>query len=294
METFTLSYIITTRNKLSSLQRVVEKLLANKQPNEEIIVADGASTDGTKEYLEQLLLNNSIDVLISESDKGEAHGFNKCIMRSRGVLIKVLTDDDDFDYPAIKKCAAFMLSHPEIDLLATNGGKKKFDVTSIPGKFSYEEDYLKWLQDKTPFSFCGLGLMMRKNSIPLIGLFSTNFVRVDAEFALRATSSKAMIAWYTGNSFVHIANPRGNTITMHDRILQETINLDYLYFNKRPSLSTRLKRRAASIAKKYLQRKEQTPSQLPDLDFMKQIFHACDQWLETTEDDAPGRFLFKQ
>lgn len=289
MEAFTLSYIITTHNKLLSLQRVIEKLLANKQPNEEIIITDGASTDGTKEYLEQLLLNRAIDVLISEPDKGEAHGFNKCIMRARGVLIKVITDDDDFDYQAIRKCAGFMLSHPEIDLLATNGGKKNFDLNSPPSKFSYEEDYLKWLQHKTPFSFCGLGLMIRKNSIPLVGLFSTNFVRVDAEFALRTTSSKAMLAWYTGDSFVHIANPLGNTITKHDHIINETEQLDYLYFNKKPSIFTRLKRVASAIFKKGSSIGVHAQQ---DSTFLSRLFDDCDQWLKTTESNAPGRFLF--
>ena len=295
MTDITLSYIITTRNKLSSLQRVIEKLHSNKLPNEEIIIADGASTDGTKEYLEKLLQDGVIDILISEPDKGEAHGFNKCMMRARGIVIKVLTDDDDFHYPSIKKCARFMIEHPEIDLLATNGGKKPFDLTSQVGKFSYEGDYTRWLHKKTPFSFCGLGLMIRKDSIPIIGLFSTNFIRVDAEFALRVSSSKANIAWYTGVSFVHIANPRGNTITMHHRIAEETIKLDYLYFDKKPSLFNLLRKDIINVVKKsaIINNKDLLTPQPQDSAFLKKIFSTCDQWLATTEQESLGKFLFK-
>lgn len=292
MENITLSYIITTRNKLLPLKEVVSKLTANKQPSEELIIVDGASTDGTKEYLEKLLQNGVIDVLISEPDKGEAHGFNKGILSARGAFIKVITDDDDFDYSVIRKCAQFMLSHPEIDILSTNGGKKNFDTTSPFGKFSYDEDYLKWLHKKTPFSFCGLGLLIRKNSIPLIGLFNTSFVRVDAEFSLRATASKATIAWYTGASFVHIANPRGNTITMHDKILKETSQLNSLYFNKKTSIFAHTREIAARLIKKVLLHNSLASTQ-QDPALLNQLFHICDQWLTTTENTTPGEFLFK-
>lgn len=48
-----LAVVITTRNRLGSLKQCMDSLLADTFPKQ-IIVQDGASTDGTVEYLRQL------------------------------------------------------------------------------------------------------------------------------------------------------------------------------------------------------------------------------------------------
>ena len=100
MSEYTLSYVLTTYNKLPYLRQVVERLVAARQPDEEIIVCDGGSSDGTPEYLSQLHQAGHIQQFVSERDKGEAHGFNKAMLRAKGELLKLVTDDDAFCYQA--------------------------------------------------------------------------------------------------------------------------------------------------------------------------------------------------
>ncbi|WP_133273804.1 glycosyltransferase family 2 protein [Hymenobacter radiodurans] len=109
MATYTLSYILTTYNKLPYLKQVLERLIAARQEDEEIVVADGGSKDGTAEYLQSLYAAGQIQQFISERDKGEAHGFNKCMLMAQGEIIKLITDDDAFYYPAIREAANFMI-----------------------------------------------------------------------------------------------------------------------------------------------------------------------------------------
>ena len=52
MNDIALSYIITTRNKLPYLKECIQLLLDNVLLDEKIIVVDGASTDGSLEYLQ--------------------------------------------------------------------------------------------------------------------------------------------------------------------------------------------------------------------------------------------------
>jgi glycosyltransferase involved in cell wall biosynthesis len=231
-----LSYAITTRNKLPYLKGTLHHLLKQKKSDEEIIIADGGSTDGTREYLTELKNNHSIEQLISEPDKGEAHGFNKCLLLARGELIKIITDDDAFYYPAITACKNFMLSNPGVDLVGTNGGFKNQYATSYVKTFDYTNNYQQWQRNHTPFSFCGLGIMIRKSSIPILGLFNPAFRRADAELSLRVTSSSANIAWYTGFSFVNISNPQSTSIMHQEKIKEETDLLNKLYLNKTPEL----------------------------------------------------------
>ena len=109
-----LSYIIATKNKLPYLKVGLEKLIANKKQDEEILVADGASTDGTKEYLAELKNLGKIDFFISEPDYGLAHALNKLVLQSRGELVKYVSDDDTFNYKVMQECKKFMIEHPEM------------------------------------------------------------------------------------------------------------------------------------------------------------------------------------
>jgi len=193
----TISYVLTTRNKLPYLREVLSRLLSNVEPGDEIVVVDGGSTDGTREYLERLFGEGKIHYLVSERDSGEAHGYNKGILAARGEVIKLLTDDDAFHYPSIRRCSRLLVEHPDIDALGTDAG--------------YVKDYLWWKRFRRPFSFCGLGLQIRRRSIPLIGLLSTCNMRVDLEYAYRLTSSKASLAWFTGSCYRRFFNPQSNS-----------------------------------------------------------------------------------
>ncbi len=285
----TLTYVVSTRNKLPALRKSLPRLIAAKQADEEIVVMDGASTDGTTEYLEQLLAAGQIDQYVSEPDFGESHGFNKAMALARGELLKIITDDDFFWPPAIQACKQFLLTHPDIDLLSANGQKKRFEVDAPYQWFRDSEAYECWRATGTPFAFCGLGLMIRKRSLPLTGWLNPSYVKVDAEFSLRVTAGKAALAWYTGVAFVHLANPGGNTFTKHDRIYAETIQLDQQYLGRSPSVVAR----ARYFLTKFWRSRWPAPS-VPAVAFDSEHFGAlfadCERHLQTHPELA-GTFL---
>ena len=237
-----LSYIITTKNKLPYLKNRISALIAQKQDDEEILVADGASTDGTVEYLEELKKTGKIDYFISEPDYGESHALNKLLFAVRGDLIKGIADDDVYHYPTIRACKEFMLAHPEIDLIGSNGGSLNKTFTKLKEKdpyqlvrpIVYEEPYKKWQQSHTPFSFCGSVMLWRRSSLPLLGLFDTSFYATDAEFSFRTSAGKAAIAWHTGYSFVNIKNTQSVTWLRQKKIKTELERLNKFYLDQNP------------------------------------------------------------
>ena len=219
MNQINLSYVITTRNKLSYLKEVMKRLIDNLQEDEEIIVIDGASTDGTVEYLADLHQQGKIQQFISEPDQGEAHGYNKGFLMARGELIKDITDDDAFYYPAIQECKKFMLEHEQIDVMSGNTANvvlEQIELNSdhIHNQFKILDDseyhYKQWLVDGRTTRFIGLPLMIRKKSLALTGLYCTGATQVDLEFTLRITSINANIAWNTSLISVRIDNPQSN------------------------------------------------------------------------------------
>ena len=63
-----LTYIIATYNRLSFLKITIAKLIDELKPDEEIVVVDGDSTDGSKEYLKRLFEEEKIHQFVSEPD----------------------------------------------------------------------------------------------------------------------------------------------------------------------------------------------------------------------------------
>jgi glycosyltransferase involved in cell wall biosynthesis len=232
-----LSYITATKNKLPYLKKGLEKVITQKKPDEEILIADGGSTDGTREYLEGLKKEGKIDYFISESDFGESHALNKLFLIVKGTLVKIINDDDAYYFPAIQRCKEFMLAHPEADILGMEGGSFKhltpstIDILWVAG---YEKNYRKWQVDHTPFEFAVLGIMFRRTSLPILGFWNLSFTSADTEYTFRVTAGKGNVAWYTGPAFVYIKNQDGVTWVRRDRLKKELSRLRKFYLDENP------------------------------------------------------------
>lgn len=230
MPEITLSYVLTTFNKITFLRVVLNELIQNRKADEEIVVIDGGSTDGTPEYLKDLKIKGDIDFFLSEKDKGESHGFNKGFLMAKGTLIKVITDDDAFYHPSIQKCKDFMLHNPGIDIMAGNMGSIDMDdINSLYWSSSFQDDFKLWKEGSLKnFFFNGTCLMIRKTSLNLTGLFSTRSLLADMEFTLRATGV-ANIGWCTGIVSTRILNSESNNVKFADRAMIEDEKLCRYY-----------------------------------------------------------------
>ena len=216
MPEYSLSYVLTTYNKLPYLKQVVERLIAERQSDEEIVVVDGGSSDGTPEYLQTLFDAGHIQQFVSERDKGEAHGFNKAMLRAKGELLKLVTDDDAFCYQAIREAKKFMLAHPEVDVLTGNTGLihlEKLETATLYDDVA--DNYRRWLANKEVVWMIGLPLLIRRSSLALTGLFHTGVVQVDTEFTYRITSLNVNLAWSTAMLSVRLENPQSNFRVMN-------------------------------------------------------------------------------
>ena len=241
METFNLSYILTTFNKLPYLKLVLPFLLENCKSDEEIVVVDGGSSDGSVEYLKDLYLQNKIHQYISEKDFGESHGTNKAILMARGKLIKIITDDDLFHYPTIEVAKNHMLSDHSIDVIGFDGFGYHVD-SAIANKRNVWKLYMQWKSNKNPFVFCGLSIIFRKNKLAYLGLLNTTQIAVDFEYTLRITSLKNInMRWIKNWGFINIANASSNSIKFEQAVYLDGIS-NKLYYQHRKNLKYFVKR----------------------------------------------------
>jgi glycosyltransferase involved in cell wall biosynthesis len=243
----TLTYVMTTRNKLAFLRHALPLLLANVQDDEEIVVVDGASTDGTTEYLRHYYVQGKIHQFVSEPDKGEAHALNKSFLMARGDMVKVVTDDDVFHYPTIRRCKEYMLANPEADILGSEGGITPWGATEQPlGVTDTMQEYERWTREGRPFFFAGPGMILRKRSLPFMGLIHTGIVNTDQEYSRRVTSLPVTVAWCSGLTFVWIKNPASNLTIQDERNQREMPRILQFYNCEPPRQPMTLWRRIAA------------------------------------------------
>jgi glycosyltransferase involved in cell wall biosynthesis len=230
MEKITLSYVITTRNKLPFLTYGLNRLIKNLKSDEEIIIVDAGSSDGTVEFLTSLYQKKIIHQFVTEPDFGEGHGFNKGFLLAKGDLIKIITDDDFFNYPAIQECKILMLKNKDIDVMIGNIYDTPIDnFEKIQLESMVENNFKNYVETGQVFPFTGLSLMIRKSSMALTGFFYSNIVCVDTEFALRITEIGVNIAWTDAAVAVRIGNPQSKLGNMNEK--KYTVDLDrFQYF----------------------------------------------------------------
>ncbi|HWZ16320.1 MAG TPA: glycosyltransferase [Mucilaginibacter sp.] len=205
--TINLSYIIATHNRLPFLRITLEKLVNELLPDEEIVVVDGNSTDGSKAYLQKLFDEGKIHRFISEPDKNQAHAWNKAMLMAKGIILKKVIDDDVFYYHAIRKCKDFMLANPLVDVIISNDlGANLYDYKNIQ-KTTRRPQFEKWKNGIDPsFTFGDVHMLIRRASLAYIGLYNTSFIMMDWEYSLRISYLQACIVYYTGYNALSVAH----------------------------------------------------------------------------------------
>lgn len=89
----TLSIIVPTYNRLSTLRRCIQHIRANVSVAHELIVVEGGSTDGTREFLAR---HNRLRVIHEAKREGSAPARDKGFRAARGAYVMWL---DDRAYP---------------------------------------------------------------------------------------------------------------------------------------------------------------------------------------------------
>jgi len=109
----TLSVIMPSYHQALYIERSLRSILAQNYEQIEIVVADGASKDGSVEILERTAKEHPKLSFISEPDDGPAHALNKALAKSRGTIIGWLNSDDIYNPNIFSKIVDYFDEYPE-------------------------------------------------------------------------------------------------------------------------------------------------------------------------------------
>ncbi len=139
-----ISIILCVRNGMPYVKDAVESLLEVDYPSYEVIVQDGASTDGTYEYLRQFESRDNWS-LVSEADSGIGQGFNRAAQRCRGDLVGSIDADNRF--------------YPNVLHMAVEGSRRSPNAAAVYGVCGMIDGNGEFVQTWIPPRFDLLGLV---------------------------------------------------------------------------------------------------------------------------------------
>lgn len=108
-----ISVITAVRNNRDTIAAALDSILEQTHPDVELVVIDGASTDGTLEVLRRYAAR--LQVLVSEPDGGIYDALNKGLARASGELVGFLHADDLLADPGVLAAIAAACSDGTTD-----------------------------------------------------------------------------------------------------------------------------------------------------------------------------------
>ena len=198
-----MSLVFAVKNAMPQLRQAMDALQRQTYRNFEVIVQDGASTDGTVEYLNSLSALPRIDI-VSEPDSGVGQAYNRALARSKGDLVCFSAADECLDEDALAKGVRWFLKHP--DAVVVFGGVRLIDAagrlfqTFIPPPF----DWMQVLHNETAVPMSAT--FVNRNRVAADLYFDESITTCpDYDFWLRLGSKIG--SKHEASQFVRVAEP---------------------------------------------------------------------------------------
>lgn len=146
------SILMFVRNGSKCVERAVDSVLNQNYQNIEFIIQDGASDDGTREFLEAI--DDPRVKLISEPDQGAADGFARALRRCSGEIVGSCLSDEELVPNAIVEAVAFFKDHPGVVAMYGDAQAKDLSGDTIRRVDGVEFDLIEYLEGRQTPYFC--------------------------------------------------------------------------------------------------------------------------------------------
>ncbi len=143
MNTESITVLIPTKNRKALLDRALVSIFSQSIAPEEIIVINDGSTDGTKEFLDNIALEHSnLRVMHREKSGGVNTARNQAMKEVSSKWIAWLDDDDEFFPEAISTMKDRLQNTPETINLAFFNSLIDTGKTTYIGGYQFTDDRL--------------------------------------------------------------------------------------------------------------------------------------------------------
>lgn len=200
------SVIIPVFNNLNLTRACVDSLLRDlDRPSYELIIIDNGSTDGTKDYLNELMkrtdhTQDNLIPIFNETNLGVAPAWNQGLKVATGEHIAILNNDIMVSKSWMRSLLWAMEYH-KLDLISpfAQTGPLHYDLESRALKFTEKNLGKVWYE----YDFCTF--LMPLKTFQCVGLFDENYKiggYEDTDYAYRMNEAGLKYG-VTGASYIH-------------------------------------------------------------------------------------------
>jgi glycosyltransferase involved in cell wall biosynthesis len=182
-----LTIITVTYNAKDTLKKTLESLRAEKSESVEYIIIDGGSTDGTLELI--AAFDDSIDIVVSEHDRGIYDALNKGLQLSSGRFIGTLHAGSQYRTGALREALK------QLD-------EQKDKICAFSAQFLSDDEKIYKREKMAPLSPYNTTIFHETLIVPkicydLIGNFNIKYqVSADFDWISRAVNSHIPIVYF--------------------------------------------------------------------------------------------------
>lgn len=233
------SVIIPTKNRRALLERAIESVAKQTFTDWEIIVVDDASSDDTRQFMEESKLNRMIYIR-SESGQGGAVSRNIGIKNASGELIAFLDDDDEWLPEKLSMQVKCFKDNPGLGICYTGRASvvKGKRITGLSKKYSFKlpeaADHFKAIMTD---NFIGItsSVMIPKNILIDLNGFDENlacyqdydlFIRI-LKNRKAAGIDEPLVKYYLENDVQHVSFTSENINSASEYILEKFKKEEY-------------------------------------------------------------------
>ena len=152
---------IPTYNRADGyLKEAIQSALDQTSENIEVLISDNASTDNTRELVENLT-DRRISCYRQDENIGFVNNWNFALKAAKGDYFLLLCDDDRIDPTMIESCVNVIKEHGDAGLIVTGarvidaGGNVIAEKENCSAGANAEEFFTLWYQRKIHLFLCG-------------------------------------------------------------------------------------------------------------------------------------------
>jgi len=196
-----ITVVVAVKNMAGTLAQCLDSILRQSYPHKELILMDGASSDGSLDIIASR--HDAITYWESKEDQGIYDAWNKALTRCQGDWVCFIGADDFLWDDQVLEALAPELERAEKEGIGLAYGQmarisKEGDVLELRGK---PWQSIRWqMAHGMPLHLPHPGLMHRRRLFEEHGLFDASFrIAGDYDFLLRELKHKNRSALYIPN-----------------------------------------------------------------------------------------------
>lgn len=165
-----LTFVLPTKDRIEWVGECIQSILSQTEKDIELVIVNDASTDGTKEFLDNWASQDPrVKIFHNDVSKGAGNARNLGTALESSEIIAVCDDDDVYPKDHANNVLRWFSEHPESELVNFPYYRVGFFTELIEPFYGGAFDHEKFKEEGAVSYFCNPACAFKKSSVQEMG-----------------------------------------------------------------------------------------------------------------------------